>query len=292
MGRRTSMEPQTPEPWLWGGLAFAGAAWIVTTFVAPNYDPLKFLGAQSSASAGLAALFLGAIISVRIYDYVNRRAERRQLRHDYALSRLRDIYIPLWDETAALMELAKRYDAAELWYGTPERHELLRHGFVAIMKGSLRLFVDAGIKALLSSFHAAVAKYNKAVSTARNDFYAKAQVFAHELTGRPEGDAVPTAVANLFTTNNRLVWGATDFGEEAEQAMRVQFREMYSRGRTTAPKETDAAFNNLRDRLRSLDTSEAMRRESRTCVDSGERVIRRLEEIVMDPTSVVLEFED
>jgi len=270
----------------------AGAAWIVTTFVAPNYDPLKFLGAQSSASAGLAALFLGAIISIRIYDYVNRRAERRQLRHDYALSRLRDIDIPLWDETAALMELAKRYDSAELWYGTPERQELLRHGFLAIMKGPLRLFVDAGLKALLSSFHAAVAKYNKAFSTARNDFYAKAQVFAHELTGRPNGDAVPSAVANLFTTNNRLGWGATDFGEDAEQAMRVQFHEMYSRGRTTGSKEIDAAFNNLRDRLRSLDTSETMRRESRACMDSGERVIRRLEEVVMDPTSVVLEFED
>ena len=74
--------------------------------------------------------------------------------------------------------------------------------------------------------------------------------------------------------------------------MRVQFREMYSRGRTTGQKETDAAFDNLRDRLRSLDTSGPMRRESRACMDSGERVIRRLEEIVMDPTSVVLEFED
>jgi len=60
---------------------------------------------------------------------------------------------------------------------------------------------------------------------------------------------------------------------------------------TAGPRETDAAFENLRDRLRSLDTSEAMRRKSRACVDSGERVIRRLEEIVKDPTSVVLEFE-
>src|SRR2546429_8632722 len=107
-------EASDPEPWFWFGLAVFGAAWAATALLAPWYEPLKFLSPQSSTLGGLAILFFGAILSLRIYDSVNRKAEKRQLRHEYALSRVKDIYVPLWDETAALLELAQSYDRAEL----------------------------------------------------------------------------------------------------------------------------------------------------------------------------------
>ena len=291
VGPRKHTEPPNPEPWLWAGLASAFAAWIIATFLAPNYDPLKFLGPQSSSAAGLAVLFLGAIISIRIYDYVNRRAEKRQLRHDYALSRVKDIYAPLWEETASLMELAGRYESAELSYGGQEKAELAKRGFAGVMKGPLRLFVDSELQALLSSFRATLPVYNKAWSTARNDLYDQARVAARELSGRPEGDGPTTEIANLLMTNDRHVWGATDFGEDALRYVRERFREMYVRIPGLKPNEADAAFDRLLARLRSLESAEALRRGSRTCLASGQRVIQRLEAIVRDPTSLVLDFE-
>ena len=291
MGRPTGTEPPNPGPWLWLGLGLATTAWVVATFVAPNYDPLKFLGAQSSAAAGLAALLLGAIISIRIYDYVNRKAERRQLRHDYALSRVRDIYAPLWEETAALMELAERYENADLRYGGEERQQLAKRGFAQVMKGPLRLFVDSELQAFLTSFRATLPVYNKAWNVARNDLYDQAGRAAQELTGRKPSEGVTSEIGNLFMTNDRLLWGATDFGEDARKDMRNRFREAYLRVPELKP-DADAAFDRLVARLKSLETAEAMRRESRNCVAAGKLVIQRLEEIVRDPTSVVLEFEN
>src|SRR6267143_4401806 len=123
-------EPKDPEPWFWFGLVVFGAAWATTAFVAPWYEPLKFLAPQSSTLGGLAILFFGAILSLRIYDSVNRKAEKRQLRQEYALSRVKDIYAPLWDETVALIERAEKYDIADLsMYGRPEEEELAKHGF-------------------------------------------------------------------------------------------------------------------------------------------------------------------
>lgn len=270
----------------------AAAAWIVTIFVAPYYDPLKFLGQQSTTSAGLAALFLGAIISIRIYDFVNRKAERRQLRHEYALSRVKDIYVPLWDETVALIELVERYDSADLRYGGEERDQLSKRGFAAVMKGPLRLFVDSRLQELLSTFHADVQIYNKVQNATRTDLYDQAGVEALDLTKRSEDDSATNAIATVLRQNDRLIWGATDFGEEAVRFARDRFREAYARIPELDPAGADAAFDRLVQRLRSRKTADTLRRVSRDCAASGQRAIQRLEEIVRDPTSVVLEFGD
>ena len=92
-------------------------------------------------------------------------------------------------------------------------------------------------------------------------------------------------------TTNRFVWGAMDLGEDGVRNTRDRFREMYLRIPGVTPSESDSALDRLVARLRALDSAEAMRRASQTSVAAGELAIKRLEEIVRDPTSVVLEFE-
>jgi len=280
-----------PEPWFLVGLVVVGGIWATAAFVAPWYEPLKLLAPQSSTLGGLAILFFGAILSLRIYDSVNRKAERRQVRQEYALTRVRDIYVPLWDETVALLERAETYDFAELRYGGQEGEDLAKHGFDHVMASSLRLFVDSEVAARLFTFHVAVAGYNKAHGIARNEAFEQSKVAAAELTGLTADQGAAGGIANLFMNNIRFVWGATHYGEDAQRAMRDRFREMFDQARPAAgPKETTAAFDALRDRLQSLDSAKAMRRESQACAAAGKLVIARLEEIVRDPTSVVLEF--
>ena len=80
-------------------------------------------------------------------------------------------------------------------------------------------------------------------------------------------------------------------GEDGVRNTHDRFREMYSRIPGMKPDDAESALDKLVARLRSLDSAEAMRHTSRTSVAAGELAIKRLEQIVRDPTSVVLEFE-
>src|SRR5207245_1041043 len=210
VGLGSRIEPLNPKPWLYVGLVLTAVGWVETTFIAPYYEPLKFTASQSSNAATLAALFLGAIIYVHIYDYVNSRAEERQLRQDYALSRVKDIYVPLWEETAALVELAARYERAELRWGDADQQELWKRGFESMMKGPFRLFIDVRLRGLLSSFHATLPVYNDAWSAARKDLHWQARAVASQLTGQPEDDSLTSELADVLMNNSGLVWGAPD----------------------------------------------------------------------------------
>ena len=291
VARRTRLEPPNPEPWLWLGLALDVVVWVVVTFGAPVYDSLRPFGPLLPASTGLAVLLFGAIVYIRVYDYVNRKAEKRQLRQEYALTRVKDIYVPLWEETAALIESAGRYEWAEMRYGDAERQEIWKRGYERMMKGPLRLFVDDKLRDLMSTFHSTLPDYNRAWSAARTDLYSQSRIAAREMTGQPEGDSPTSDIANLLMTTNRFVWGAMDLGEDGVRNTRDRFREMYLRIPGVTPSESDSALDKLVARLRALDSAETMRQASRASVAAGELAIKRLEEIVRDPTSVVLEFE-
>ena len=291
VARRTRLEPPNPEPWLWLGLALDVVIWVVVTFGTSVYDSLRLLGPLLQASTGLAVLLFGAIVYIRVYDYVNRKAEKRQLRQEYALSRVKDIYVPLWDETAALIESAERFEWADMRYGDAERQELWKRGFERMMKGPLRLFVDDKLRGLLSTFHSTLPVYNRAWSAARTDLYGQSRIAVREMTGQPEGDSPTSDLANLLMTTDRFVWGATDLGEDGVRNTHGRFREIFSRIPGMKPDNAESALDKLVARLRSLDSAEAMRQASRTSVAAGELAIKRLEQIVPDPTSVVLEFE-
>jgi len=292
VGEPTSTDPPNPEPLLWRGLGLAVFAWIVTTFAAPNFEPLKFIAPQSSTSGGLAVLFLGAIISIRIYDHVNRKAEKRQLRHEFALSRVKEIYVPFWDETAALLELAQAYDRAELEYGTEEQKEIAKKGYAVLMKGPLRLFVDSQLQSLLVPFHKAVASYKDAWQRAHDDLPEQAQRLATALTGQPASGGPTRQISDLLVTNNTLIWGAPRIDERWEQNLRDRFREAFAQvPQPPHGNDADAALAGVRGLLRVRPLAETMRQASRVCVEAGERVIERLEGILRDPTSVVLEFD-
>src|SRR2546428_3699283 len=239
-GPRTRLEQPNPEPWLWLGLALDVVAWVVVTFGAPIYDPLRPLGPLLPASTGLAVLLFGAIVYIRVYDYVNRRAEKRELRQEYALSRVKDIYVPLWDETTALIESAGRYEWAEMRYGDEERQEIWKRGFDRMMRGPLRLFVDDRLRELLTAFHSTLPAYNRAWSAARSDLFNQSRIATSEMTGQPAGDSPTSDIANLIMLNDRFVWGAMDLGEDGVRNFRDRFREMYSRAAGMRPDEADS----------------------------------------------------
>src|SRR5207245_9068805 len=141
-----------PEPCMWSVLARDVVIWFGVTFGTSFYDSLRLLGPLLQASTGLAVLLFGAIVYIRVYDYVNRKAEKSQLRQEYALSRVKDIYVPLWDETAALIESAERFEWADMRYGDAERQELWKRGYERKMKGRLGLFVDDELRDLQPTF--------------------------------------------------------------------------------------------------------------------------------------------
>ncbi len=244
-----------------------------------------------NASFSALTALLAARVGLWVYAFLAEEGQKREWKHDYALSRVKDIYAPLWDETVALLERVENYDTADLRYGGPQAEEIGKHGFDHVMASSLRLFVDSDVKARLFTFHVAVGVYNRARDIAHNDAYEESGVAAAELTGQAADQGPTGGIANLFRNNMRFVWGARDSGEGAKRAMRDRFGEMFAQVRSAGPNETVATFEALRDRLRSRETAEAMRRESHACAAAGKLVIARLEEIVQDPTSVVLEFD-
>jgi hypothetical protein len=273
--------------WFFIGLA------AISTFVFWSLQliqPINYSLPYSASFSALTAL-LAARVGLWVYSFTAEEGQKREWRHDYALTRVKEIYAPLWDETVALLERVENYDIADLRYGGPEGENLAKHGFDHVMASSLRLFVDSDVKSRLFTFHVAVGTYNKARGIAHNDAYDQSRVGAAELTGQAADQGPTGDIANLFSNNMRFAWGATDSGEDAQRAMRDRFGEMLVRARSADSKETVAAFEALRDHLFSRDTAKAMRRESQACAAAGKLVIARLEEIVRDPTAVVLEFE-
>jgi len=58
------------------------------------------------------------------------------------------------------------------------------------------------------------------------------------------------------------------------------------------PEKALADFNAILGRLRNLEGVEKLRQEQKVCLPKGEAVLARLKEIVENPISVVLDFED
>ncbi len=148
-------EPQDPRRRLALGAVVSGVLWIAVN----GWVPAPWSNTGAPVLAGLFALFFGSIVAIRVNDFINHRNQRRNWRQEYALSRVRDIYGPLYDETSALLgqlEIFEDVRTVQSFYGPVEPKI---GGFVEISQRHFGIFLDEQAKTLLRDFHLEAERY-------------------------------------------------------------------------------------------------------------------------------------
>jgi len=294
MPRTGGKELQSPYPWLLGLLVVAFVGFMTFSTIIPQFFPSWNKDATSRVSAlfvALTGLFVGTIVSMKIYDYVNARNQIRQWRHEYALRRVDGIYVPLWEQTRGLIKSMEHYDDVSSWRNRayfPGSNEPKLTGFKEVMESHLGIFLDSKARQLLQSFHDSVDEYEKAHSLAWTELQKSTTIEISKLTGETQFSGHSSEMFNVFISNRIMVY---DSNQEVESYVRESFVSAHSRIFHEHEKAL-ADFNAILNRLRNLEEIKKLRQKQKAGLPKGEAVLARLKEIIENPISVVLDFED
>jgi hypothetical protein len=201
------------------------------------------------------------------------------------------IYVPLWEQTRGLIKSIEHYGDVSSWRSRayfPGSNEPKLTGFKEIMESHLGIFLDSNARQLLQSFHDSVDQYEKACSLAWTQLYNSASIEISRLTGETQMSGNSSQMLAVFINNRIVVY---DSNQEIESQVRESFVGAHSRV-FHEPEKALADFNAILGRLRNLEGVEKLRQEQKVCLPKGEAVLARLKEIVENPISVVLDFED
>ncbi len=278
-----------PKRWLWLGLTIVGGLWAANLgFSGRNPEWTAISASLSTPLSVLTGIFVTAIISIYVYDYVNRQNQLRGWRHDYALSVVKEIYGPLFDETNRLIRLVK---ALEDIPGNVQRSYLPADrpmGYAAFSEIHLALFVDAKAKALLEDFHDSLDKYVAVKRSAWEELLKVADDdsmgFARQ-AGNPE---VGKGLSSAFISYRNFIFDPAGYPAH-ESLARAYYRENFVGRGLGDEKAAEAAFNATLNHIRGQPSVKEFKAARDECVARGLAALDRLRAIMRDPTTVQLE---
>jgi len=280
---------KSPFSLLMLGLLLAFVGFIFTGLVMKNNDTAS---RASALFIALVGLFTGTIVYMRIYDYVNMRNQVRQWRFDYALRRVEGIYAPLWEQTQGLINSIRGYDSADNW--TYRYREVGRNeksvGFKQITESHLRLFLDSEAHRLLRDFHFSIDDYQRLHNLAWTKVYGFVNQEISKLTGEKQNQFTGNSSQMLavFINNQKMMY---DSDYPIDDATKEIFLNAHKNiFHDPAKGQTD--FDSLLTSMRDLEEVREFRQKRKDALPKGEAVLGRLKEIIEDPMSVVLDFED
>jgi hypothetical protein len=279
------------ERWLWLGLAAFVTLWFIAMFAIPAYRPEAGPDARSTGTLiqVMIGLLLGSIITLHVYDQVNRENQRRGWRHDYALSRIERIYGPLYDETVAHIEAVDEYRDVMLSPRGPFSPEVKVTGFYEVTNSHLKIFVDKEALDLLMHFHAALQGYKGVHQEVRREAHNAADRATRELTRTTGPSDAPNIRGVLHNNLDKLL---NPQRPDWEEAAFQKYRDAFLGYRMGDEANARAGFQAALEAIRGVPSTEFLGMHRRSCLERGQAARERLEVIIQDPTRVVLEFEE
>ncbi|MBU0685633.1 MAG: hypothetical protein KJ653_07310 [Candidatus Thermoplasmatota archaeon] len=273
---------------LWIGLLSFLACLILVEYIIPfgSFDA----GPASSLLTVITGLFLGAIVSKAIYDHINRESQKRQWRHDYALTRVKEIYAPLWDETMdALTALNDYREPRNLYseYRSVDGQRDAQMGFRQMEDSHLGLFIDGNARDLLKHFHDSLDNYRSANSVAWRDIHVVLEQNVQKVMEKYSSQGSPNDMIMAYQSHLRVVFDA--------QADVRSSRDQYSSAHEFISHSRQAAHEDYGETLtalRNLESVESVRNARGAAVVKGAKALGRLKDIINDPSSVVLDFDE
>ena len=297
--RMKSRDEKDPGPLIWRGLLLAASAWIVSGFLIRlifhdiSGESLNQLNQATSLFAVLTGLFTGALISRAIYDYINLQSQRRNWRHEIALSRLQEIYVPLWEETMGRQEAISSFRKSDTWtpytitVGDGQRRATI---FGSITRSHLGLFLDEKAYDLLKEYDEAASAYDEAQKEAWKELYDISAKKGAELAEKL-GASDSHRFSESFAQSQRIVYdesisrdsvGTKKGDYEYAHSLFLNNHKIISHSEMAAEQD----FDEMLQLLRNLEGVKKVREERLKCLPKGGKVIERLKQIFTDPTEI------
>ncbi len=285
MNRITRTTPDDPSKWLTFGLVLNAILFITTGFILPIILPesVKTTLIQfSSLLTVLIGLFSGALVYKKIYDYVNHQKQIRDWQHDYALSQIREIYAPLYDETNNLIEQLQAFGTM-----IPSIEE---RQFSMIKKKHLSMFMDSRTYNLLETFHKALDNYEEIHRQTWNDFYHSCETICIETTGLdPQGGNV-IGLRDFLIQNWGFFLGSAK-SQKLHKYILEAFIRTYIQTRGLKQEHAENDFNTITLRIQSLPSVKNLKAFSIQCQEMGELAMHRLTEVIKYPDRIILKAD-
>jgi hypothetical protein len=282
--REKSIVPKDPGLWLMTGLILVCASYIVAGFLIPILMPeidKDSLRQFVALLAVLTGVFAGALVYKKIYDYVNHQKQIRDWQHDYALSQVREIYAPLYEETNRFNEAVQKHGSISVGFDESQ--------FSAMKRKHFRIFLDSSAFNFLETFHTALNDYGDQYGKTWGDIYRMIPVLCSEATGLETHNSGIGRLIEFLQQDQRYLYTSENL-QKHQDWFRNRFVEIYRGVEGLIPNKADGHYESIIESIRSSESMKDLEKVRLDCMLKGERALSRLTEIIKDPSRVVLEI--
>lgn len=269
-----------------GGLILSVVGFLSSGFIIPLLWPTfssSNLSQFVSLTAVLIGLFAGALVYRRIYDYVNHQKQIRDWRRDYALSLVKDIYAPLYDETSSLADRVAKFDS------------FVQHSsdgaFLQLIKSYRRLFVDYEVTTALVYFVSSLGSYSDKARDVFDSTHNSIPEAFHRVTGHTETEPGCANLMHVFGNEHKLFLDAPIL-KEIHDWHRDRFVEAHRKVEVLAGRNPAEDFEEILRIVKDkhAESIQAFEMVHSAASQDGETAVNRLAQIIKDPSIIRLDF--
>ena len=294
--------------WLFGLLIGATVilalllGWIVDQSVADQNDRIEWWKIIISGASLSVSLFLGSIVAIHAYRYVNRLSHNWKIRHDYAVDRLDRLYGPLWDETKCIIKALHTYYRAGYYDqgrgyspGISSVQKDISHiqRYEQLTNSHLQLFLAKAVMEDLQAFHGSVSKYDALRDEIRNSMAIefRKSLIGHELLIGSAEVKRENLASNLWSEishdSNLSNILNPQSNPKLELRMKARFIEHLTANISVPDDNGSVIYDSVIDHLRGNTQLEELRLSRNDCLKKGESLLAVLKGIIEKPESAL-----
>jgi hypothetical protein len=294
--------------WLFGLLIIATImlafvlALIVNQYVTDRNDKMEWWKIIFSAASLSVSLFLGSIVAIHAYRYVNRLSHDWKIRHDYAVDRLDRLYGPLWDETKCITKAIESYYRSSYFdqgrgfsagMSSVQRDVYHVQRYEQLANSHLQLFLTESVLNRLKAFHESVAKYDSQGSDIRDSMAAEFRIMltTHKSLMNYPGDKLGNLASTLWSELSHDSNLGNILNSEPDPKsglrMRTRFAELLRANLHMTDDKGSIVYDDVIGSLRKNEHLEELRSSRKDCLEKGESLLIVLKDIVERPESAL-----
>jgi len=275
---------------------------IVDRSVSDQNDKIEWWKIIISGASLSVSLFLGSIVAIHAYRYVNRLSHNWKIRHDYAVDRLDRLYGPLWDETKCIIKALQSYYRSGCYNqgrgydpGIPSVQKEISHiqRYEQLANSHLQLFLTKKVMEDLQGFHESVFKYDALRDEIRNSMAIEFRktLMGHELLmGSAE-----VKKENIASTLWSEISQDSNLGNilnlqpntRLDLRMKARFIEHLTANASVPNDKGNVIYDSAIDHLRENMQLEELRLSRNDCLKKGESLLAVLKGIIEKPESAL-----
>jgi len=306
--KATGVDDIKDPRWVFAGLIGATIilalvfVWVVDQSVTDRNDRLELMKQIASGASLSISLFLGSIVAIQAYRYVNRLSHNWKIRHDYAIDRLGRLYGPLWDETKCIIKaLEDHYRSGYYDQGrgfspgvsSVQKDSLHVQRYEQLANSHLQLFLAKRVMDALQSFHGPVADYDALRDEVKSSMALRfrASLKDNELLANSAEVKRENAVSALWSEishdGNLSNFLNPQPDPRLESRMKARFKEYLRANLSVSDEDGDVIYARVTDDLRRAPRLTELHSLRDECLKKGESLLAVLKGIIERPESAL-----